>query len=158
MVIVWPFCLLLLVGKMVITTSPICLETFLLQSPNPHCGAVATFVGIVRDHHAGKAVKRLFYDCYEPLAEKEMYFILNEMRRQFPIDDIQAIHRTGWLEIGEAAVAIWVSAPHRKEAFRACEETIFQIKKRLPIWKKEVYVDESSEWVRCDHSYFTEQP
>lgn len=138
---------------MFITDKPILLNEFLSRAPSRSCGAVATFVGVVRDHHEGKKVKRLFYDSYRPMAEKEMAALIVGIKKRFPVDEILVLHRVGWLEVGEAAVAIWVSAAHRQEAFKACRMVIDEIKKQLPIWKKEVYEDFSETWVVCVHDH-----
>ena len=136
---------------MFITDEPIPLNEFLSRVPSRSCGAVATFVGVVRDHHGGKKVKRLFYDSYLPMAEKEMAALIVGIKQKVCVDEILVLHRIGWLEAGEAAVAVWVSAPHREEAFRACRVAVDEIKKNVPIWKKEVYTDESYEWMDGCH-------
>lgn len=136
---------------MFITDKPIDLNGFLIQNPGETSGASTYFVGWVRNHNDGRPVTKLFYDCYKPLAEKEMAAIINEVVSQTGVDEIRAIHRVGLLGVGEAAVAVWVSAPHREEAFLACRSVIDQIKKRVPIWKKEFYGDETSDWVLCTH-------
>ena len=136
---------------MFITDKPIDLNEFLIRVPDEECGASAHFIGWVRNHHDGRKVTNLFYDCYRPLAEKEMAAIIREVAAQSGADEIRAIHRIGLLKVGEAAVAVWVSAPHREEAFLACRRTIDEIKKRVPIWKKEFYEDGNSEWVLCTH-------
>ena len=77
--------------------------------------------------------------------------IVDEVTRETHADEIRVIHRVGMLSVGEAAVAVWVSAPHREEAFDACRQMIDRIKKRAPIWKKEFYENGNSEWVLCSH-------
>jgi len=136
---------------MFITDKPIPLNDFLSQAPSESCGAVATFVGVVRDHHEGKKVQRLFYDSYRSMAEKEIAAIIADIKKNIPIDEIRVSHRVGWLEVGEAAVAIWVSAAHREGAFKACRMAIDGIKKNVPIWKKEVYENSTQDWVVCTH-------
>jgi molybdopterin synthase catalytic subunit len=111
----------------------------------------ATFVGVVRDHHEGKKVKRLFYDSYRSMSEKEIAAIITDIKKKIQVDEIRVLHRVGWLEVGEAAVAIWVSAAHREEAFLACCAMIERIKKDVPIWKNEIYTDGSNGWVMCEH-------
>lgn len=136
---------------MYITEHPINLASFLTQPPDPSSGGVASFVGVVRNHHEGKDVLRLFYEAYSAMAEKVMGEIIAEVIAKTGARAIRAIHRTGWLEIGDAAVAIVAEAPHRAEAFAACRATIDEIKHRLPVWKKELYTDGSDAWVRCHH-------
>jgi molybdopterin synthase catalytic subunit len=112
-------------------------------------GAYALFEGWVRDHHEGRAVLRLEYEVYEPLARKEGARIIAEAAERFGPLSAAAVHRTGLLELGEVAVAVVVSAAHRDEAFRACRYIIDEAKLRLPIWKKEYFADGHAEWVNC---------
>ena len=100
-------------------------------------GAYVLFEGIVRDHHEGKAVESIFYDCYRPMAEKEMETIVREVEREQPDVAIAVVHRLGHLLVGESSIAIVCSSPHRAEAFAACRAMIDRIKKTVPIWKKE---------------------
>lgn len=138
---------------MFITDKPILLNDFLSRAPSRICGAVATFVGIVRNHHEEKKVKGIYYDSYRSMAEKEMAALIADIKKKIRVDEILVLHRVGWLEVKEAAVAVWVSAAHREEAFKACRMTIDEIKKNVPIWKKEVYVDESEKWAICSHAH-----
>ena len=113
---------------------------------SPERGAVASFLGLVRDHHGGRAVRRLEYSAYAPMAEAECARIVAEAEARWPVR-IALVHRIGALEIGDAAVAIAASAAHREEAFAACRFLIEEVKRRVPIWKKEFYADGSVEWV-----------
>ncbi len=133
-------------GKWV-TDKPIDLAKFLAQKPSPSCGAVASFVGVVRNHHQGKSVSRIYYDCYPKMANQQIQQIVEKTRQDYAADDIRVLHRVGWLEVGEVAVAITVSAAHRQEAFSACRAVIEGIKTTVPIWKKEIYTDGTYEWV-----------
>jgi molybdopterin synthase catalytic subunit len=117
---------------------------------DPGAGGYCSFEGWVRNRNEGRTVKRLEYEAYEPLALTEGQKVLDEAMQQFPYLSARCVHRTGLLEIGECAVWIGVSAPHRDEAFKACRYIIDQIKIRLPIWKKEHYVDGDSGWVNCE--------
>jgi molybdopterin synthase catalytic subunit len=112
----------------------------------PGRGAIATFVGLVRDHHEGRQVRSLAYSAYEPMAEAVCAEILAEAESRWPVR-IALRHRLGALEIGEAAVAIAVAGDHRDAAFAACRYLIEELKRRVPIWKRETYVDGSEEWV-----------
>jgi molybdopterin synthase catalytic subunit len=125
---------------------------FLSRQPDPSCGASASFVGIVRNEHDGKAVERLFYECYEPMAEKQIEGIAARAKTKWSVRDIQVIHRVGWLDVGEVAIAILVHSGHRDEAFSACREVIDEIKRTVPIWKREVYRDGTEQWVSCEHA------
>jgi molybdopterin synthase catalytic subunit len=113
---------------------------------DPASGAVATFVGITRNSFAGKAVRHLEYEAYAPMAEQEMERIGTEIAERWPaVTGIAIAHRVGRVEVGEASVAIAISAPHRREALAACAEAIDRLKATLPVWKKEVFAD-GSEW------------
>lgn len=115
------------------------------------CGALVVFEGWIRDHNEGQQVKRLEYEVYRPLAENEGARIIDEAVQRFGVSHALCIHREGLLELGEVAVLVCVSSPHRGEAFDACRYIIDQTKVRLPIWKKEHYVSGVSEWVNCEH-------
>ena len=117
---------------------------------DPGAGAYCGFEGWIRNENEGKAVLRLEYEAYEPLAVSEGQNIIAEAIERFPHLQAQCVHRTGMLEIGECAVWVGVSAPHRDEAFQACRYIIDQVKVRLPIWKKEHYADGHSGWVNCE--------
>lgn len=115
------------------------------------CGALVVFEGWIRNHNEGQAVERLEYEVYRPLAEKEGALIITEACDHFGINHAMCIHREGLLELGDIAVIVVVSAPHRAEAFAACRHIIDEVKSRLPIWKKEHYATGVSEWVNCEH-------
>lgn len=109
-------------------------------------GGLVTFTGVVRDHSKGKKVTRLEYEAYAPMAEKKLAEIAAEARTQWPGTEVAVVHRVGVLAPGELAVVIAVSAPHRKEAFRACEHVIDRLKEDVPIWKKE-FAEDGEVWV-----------
>lgn len=134
-----------------ITQEPISPEKFFSFTPDKSCGALAFFVGIVRNHDRGRPVRRLYYDCYSSMADRVIGILVQAAKTRWPLDEIHVLHRIGDLEIGEAAVAIAVSSAHRDEAFRACRYLIEEIKKKVPIWKKEIFEDGTSEWVTCSH-------
>lgn len=113
-------------------------------------GGYVSFEGWIRNENEGQEVRRLEYEVYEPLAIKEGEKILAEARKKFPIRHAACVHREGLLELGECAVWVGVSAAHRDEAFRACRYIIDEVKLRLPIWKKEHYVNGDSGWVNCE--------
>lgn len=113
---------------------------------SPKHGAVVTFLGVVRAVHAGRRVKGLEYDCFVPLAEKELARILKEAERRWPAK-VAAAHRVGALKVGEASVAVAAASMHRAEAFAAGRWTIDAIKHRLPVWKKERYVAGPGRWL-----------
>jgi molybdopterin synthase catalytic subunit len=117
---------------------------------HPSCGGYVTFEGAVRDHNEGRAVQRLEYEAFAPLALREGTRILTEARERFGLERACCAHRVGELRIGELAVWVGVSAAHRGEAFDACRYIIDQVKHRVPIWKKEYYADGDSGWVNCE--------
>lgn len=135
-----------------ITHEPILIEAFLKEKPAASCGATVHFIGTVRNHHDGKAVRRLYYECYESMADKQIAAIVDRIKHTYGVDRIQVLHRVGWLEVGDVAIVIEVSSTHRDEPFSACRVVIDEIKKKVPIWKKEVYEDGTGEWVLCSHS------
>jgi molybdopterin synthase catalytic subunit len=104
-------------------------------------GAVVDFEGVVRNNTKGRATNYLDYECYEPMAVKMMAEIGREIAGTHAIGRIAMVHRLGRLEIGEASVAIVVTAPHRKPAFEAALEGINRLKRLVPIWKKEHFAD-----------------
>ncbi|MFI5349904.1 MAG: molybdenum cofactor biosynthesis protein MoaE [Elusimicrobiota bacterium] len=113
---------------------------------SPKHGAVSTFVGVVRAVHAGRRVKGIEYDCFVPLAEKELARILAEAGKKWPAT-VEAAHRVGPLRVGDASVAVASASMHRAEAFAACRWTIDEIKRRLPVWKKEKYASGKGRWL-----------
>jgi molybdopterin/thiamine biosynthesis adenylyltransferase/molybdopterin synthase catalytic subunit/rhodanese-related sulfurtransferase len=120
---------------------------------NPKAGALVTFEGWVRNHNDGHQVLALAYEACESLAIKEALRIIEEAKTKFDVYDLVCVHRTGTLAIGEMAVWVGAISAHRGTAFSACQYVIDQIKHRVPIWKKETYVDGTSGWVNChDHS------
>ena len=102
-------------------------------------GAVASFLGVVRNHNQGRRVRYLEYDAYEPLAVKVLQRIADEARGRWPGARLALHHRIGRLEIGEASVAIAAAAPHRGDAFAACRYAIERVKQIAPIWKHEFF-------------------
>lgn len=118
---------------------------------NPAAGAVVTFDGRVRNHNAGQAVSRLGYQAYPALAISTGQRILEEEAARHGILAAQAAHRTGPLEIGEAAVWVGVASAHRGPAFDAARAIMERLKYELPVWKKETYADGRSEWVGPDN-------
>ena len=110
-------------------------------------GATLLFLGVVRDHNDGRSVGGVRYESYEEMAAQVLSDIVEEAAVAAATDRIAALHRIGELEVGEVSVAIAVSTPHRAEAYEASRYIIEEIKKRLPVWKKERYSDGAEEWV-----------
>jgi molybdopterin synthase catalytic subunit len=113
----------------------------------PGNGATVVFIGTVRDINEGAAVSGLDYSAYSEMAESELASIVAEAASRWDTRDIVVEHRTGSLEIGDASVVIAVAHPHRDEAYQASRYVIEELKKRLPVWKQERYVDGRREWV-----------
>lgn len=108
-----------------------------LAGARPGDGAVAVFVGVVRDETRGRTVSEIEYTAYETMAESELARIEAELAGELPHPSVRLLHRLGRLRVGEPSVAVIATAPHRAEAFAACREAIERIKTRVPIWKKE---------------------
>jgi molybdopterin synthase catalytic subunit len=119
---------------------------------DPGCGAVITFTGEVRDTARGQDVTALDYEAYAEAAERMMATIADEVEREFGVDRIAIIHRTGLLAPGEASVVISVASPHRDEAFKAARHAIERLKQIVPIWKKEHYADGAT-WIGSEADY-----
>lgn len=114
-------------------------------------GAVVTFDGRVRDHNDGRGVRKLAYSAYPALALSEGASIIAEAITKFALNAAACCHRLGDLALGDVAVRVWAAAAHRAEAFAGCRYILDEVKARVPIWKKETYVDGQSEWVMCTH-------
>jgi molybdopterin synthase catalytic subunit len=129
-----------------ISSKPLNLSALVAEAASPKHGAVVTFSGAVRAVHAGRRVKGISYDCFLPLAEKEIERILGEARKKWPVA-VAAGHRVGRLHVGDVSVFVAAGSAHRPEAFAACRWVIDEIKRRLPIWKKEHYVKGDGKWL-----------
>jgi molybdopterin synthase catalytic subunit len=129
-----------------LTFDPVELETLLPIVHAEDRGALASFLGTVRNHHDGRAVLRLDYSAYAPMAEAECARIVAETEARWNVA-IALRHRLGRLEIGDVAVAVVAASPHRDDAFVACRHVIEEVKRRVPIWKREYYADGSVLWV-----------
>jgi len=129
-----------------LTTEPIDVGSVARRVVLPECGATVTLDGFAREWTKGKQTKYLVYEAYDGMAISEMERLGAEAHKRFKIAHIGIVHRTGRLEIGETSVVIAASAPHRRAAFEACEWAIKELKRTVPIWKKEVYED-GEEWV-----------
>lgn len=138
-----------------VTEEPLSIDDLARAVGLPACGAIATFVGIVRDHTGERQVDHLEYEAYTPMAEKTLRQIGQEIRERWP--SIRAVgirHRIGRLEIGEASVVIAVAASHRADVFDACRYAIDRIKEIVPIWKKEFWTD-GEMWIEGPHGVRT---
>ncbi|MBX7061188.1 MAG: molybdenum cofactor biosynthesis protein MoaE [Pyrinomonadaceae bacterium] len=128
-----------------LTTDAIKIDDVARRVVSPECGATVTLDGYARrfTKRDGKVIETeyLVYEAYEEMALKEMQKLVERTKSEFAISNVGIVHRTGRLEIGETSVVISVAAPHRRDAFAACEQLIKELKRTVPIWKKEVYAD-----------------
>lgn len=135
-----------------ITTESIDISSVARRIVPPECGATVTLDGYARkytkDKETGAVRETLYleYEAYDAMALKEMEKLIVRVKDEFEISNVGIVHRTGKLEMGETSVVISVAAPHRKAAFAACEWLIRELKRTVPIWKKETYAD-GEHWV-----------
>ncbi|MCM3550196.1 molybdopterin converting factor subunit 2 MoaE [Niallia circulans] len=129
-----------------LTNKPIDVQQVINQVTDRNCGAIATFIGTVREFTNGKKTVRLEYIAYESMAEKMLKRIGAEINERWPGTNVAIVHRLGLLDISEAAVVIAVSSPHRQAAYEANAYAMERIKAMVPIWKKEIWEDGSS-WI-----------
>jgi molybdopterin synthase catalytic subunit len=113
---------------------------------SPTAGGIAVFVGLVRDEDGGRGVRGLEYSAH-PLAESELRRVTDAVIADVPVTAVAVLHRVGPLQIGDLAVVVAVSSPHRAEAFVACRRLIDDLKEQVPIWKHQLFVDGDAEWV-----------
>lgn len=124
-----------------LTTETIDVGAVARRAVLPECGATVTLDGYAREWTRGRRTLYLIYEAYAPMALSELQRLGAKTHERFEIAHIGIVHRTGRLEIGETSVVIAVSAPHRRAAFEGCEWTIRELKRTVPIWKKEVFAD-----------------
>lgn len=132
-----------------LTAAPIDPAALSARLARPDAGALVVFEGRVRNHHLGRAVTHLEYEAFDELARAEGEALVAETERLHPGAHVLCVHRTGSLGIGDIAVWIGVASPHRHTGFAACRHVIEEVKRRLPIWKKEHHPDGAAEWVNC---------
>lgn len=125
---------------------PLDLGALVASVSAPDRGALATFVGLVRDHHGGRGVLGLEYSAYGAMAEARCAAIVAEAEGRWRVR-IALAHRLGGLSVGEAAVIVVAASAHREAAFEACRWVIEAVKAQVPIWKRERYLDGSEAWV-----------
>ncbi len=130
-----------------ITREPLDAGALLREIVSPADGAALLFWGVVRNHNEGREVDHLHYDAYVPMAEAKLREIAGEALARWQTGDLAVIHRIGRLEVGEASVAIAVASTHRAEAYEASRYIIEELKRRVPIWKREGYTEGEGEWL-----------
>ncbi len=131
-----------------ITSDPLDPARLLARVGSPEDGAVLLFLGTVRNHADGRSVSGMQYEGYREMALEVLGRIAEEASERFSTPNLAVTHRLGALEIGEVSVVVAVSSPHRAEAYGASRYVMEEIKRRLPVWKKEFYVEGAAEWVR----------
>ena len=134
-----------------LTTEPLNVGEIARRIVPEECGAIVTLDGFVRRFTKGRETLYLEYEAYKPMALKEMEKLGASAREHFDIAHVGIVHRLGKLEIGETSVVISVAAPHRRAAFEACEWLIKELKRTVPIWKKEIYRSGET-WIAGDQS------
>lgn len=137
-------------GRFSLTTKPLDAERLSELVSGPEMGALCTFTGTVRAITGDRHTTHLFYEAYPPMVVAEMERIEADVQRHWPDVKVAMHHRFGKLMPGEAAVVVVAAAPHRDNAFPACRFAIDEVKRRCPIWKKEFYADDTTEWVAPD--------
>ena len=133
-------------GAFRVTEEPLSLEAVAAEVADERAGAVATFTGTVRRQSRGREVTRLEYEAYAEMAEDVMAQLARDLHERYELCAVAIHHRVGTLGIGEASVAVAVSAPHRQNALAACKDAIDRLKETVPLWKKEVY-EGGEEWI-----------
>jgi molybdopterin synthase catalytic subunit len=127
-------------------TEPLSVDEVRSAVADPAAGAIALFVGTVRDHDHGRAVAELSYSAH-PSGAEQLRLVAEKVAARFPVRALAAVHRTGDLEIGDLAVVVAAASDHRDEAFAACRALIEDLKTTVPVWKKQLFAEGESEWV-----------
>lgn len=139
-----------------VTPDPLDTNEAIAAVGDPGAGAIGVFLGVVRNENKGREVDHLVYDAYPSMAEKVMRELAEEAMTRFGLKDAAVLHRTGRLEIGEASLLVAVSCGHRAASFEAGHWLVNEIKKRVPVWKKEVWAD-GEEWIEGPESLGVQQ-
>ncbi len=139
------------VCRATVTELPLSVDEHAALVDNAAAGAVVTFAGVVRDHDHGRGVRELEYVGHPSAADVVAEVVADLARRHGPsgVRAIAASHRIGTLAIGDVALAVAVAAEHRAEAFAACSDVVDEVKRRLPVWKRQTFTDGTDEWVNC---------
>ena len=135
-----------------ISAEPIDVQSLMDAVRTDHDGAIAMFVGTVRNHAGGRLVEWLEYSAYLEMAEQAIRVICQEARQKFEVGRMAVVHRIGRMEIGASVVAVVVASAHRAAALDAVRYIIDCVKAEVPIWKKEFYRDKTVSWIHADNS------
>lgn len=138
-----------------VSADPLDPEALRALLTDTRAGALVLFEGRARDHHEGKAVLKLAYEAFAPMAEKELEKLRQQAVARFGLTGCAIHHRTGEVPLTEAAVIVATASAHRAEAFQAAAWAMDEIKAKVPIWKRETYQDGSEAWVECHHRHTT---
>ena len=136
-----------------VAEAPLDAEALRSLLTDARAGALVLFEGRARDHHEGRAVLKLAYEAYAPMAERELARLREAALARFGLTGCAIHHRVGEVPLTEAAVAVATASAHRAEAFRAAAWVMDEIKASVPIWKRETYLDGSEAWVECHHRH-----
>jgi len=130
-----------------LTRTPLSLDQLAAQVSSPACGGTCVFLGTVRNGPEENGVKAIEYSAYEEMVEAEFGRLVADAAKRWPDARIAVRHRLGTIPAGEASIGIATAAPHRAQAFEACRFVIEEVKRRIPVWKKELRFDGSEVWV-----------
>ncbi|XP_039252158.2 molybdopterin synthase catalytic subunit-like [Styela clava] len=136
-----------IVTDILLTKDPLSMNNVISKISHPACGGLSIFVGTTRNHHDGKKVVKLEYECYSKMAKKQIQLICDDTRSKWPdVQNIAVHHRLGHVPVMDMSVIIGISSPHREDAISASKHCIEKLKANVPIWKREIYEDGSEEW------------
>ena len=130
-----------------LVSGPLDVASLIQAATRPDCGALAVFLGTTRDHHEGRRVASLAYEAYEPMALEALKKLEHATTERFGVASCTIVHRLGLVPPTEASVIVVVTAAHRGPAFDACRWAMDELKRGVPIWKKERYADGTEGWV-----------
>jgi molybdopterin synthase catalytic subunit len=131
-----------------ITTKEISIDRLLKAVKDDNSGAIVLFLGTVRKKGQSGIVTKMYYESYAAMAKRQIEELEEEIKQRWPINNIKIVHRVGELQVGDTSVAICISSTHREEAFESCRYAIDRIKHVVPIWKKEILIDNSQTWIK----------
>ena len=130
-----------------LTRTPLSIDRLVAQVSSPACGGTCVFLGTVRNGPEENGVTAIEYSAYEEMVEAEFGRLVGDAAKRWPETRIAVQHRLGTIPAGEASIGIAAAAPHRAQAFEACRFVIEEVKRRIPVWKKELRLDGSEVWV-----------
>jgi len=126
----------------------------LIASPDPQAGAGNFFLGVVRaDQLKDKIVDKIDYQAYQALAEKQLDLVIAQLVEAFPLKKTVILHAVGDVRVGEIALLVYLETKHRKDVFQAVQRAVNLVKTTVPIWKKEIFTDQTHTWVHCPSCY-----